>query len=79
METKERYDAAAADGLILPEIINVPHLAVVLHRTEGGVRALFRRGVLPGVKLGREWVITRRELLRALTRPGTTTRLEVLP
>jgi hypothetical protein len=79
METSARLEAATGSGLILPEIIDVPQLAVVLHRTEGCVRALLRRGILPGVKLGRGWVITRRELLRALTPQSVTRRLEVLP
>jgi hypothetical protein len=64
--SEERLKAAAAGGLILPEILDVPLLALATHKSEKTVRDLLHRGLLPGRKVGRTWLTSRRDLLRLL-------------
>jgi hypothetical protein len=59
--------AAAARQVRLPDILAAEDLAGPLHVTPRAVREMFRRGLLPGKKLGRRWLTTREEVLRALS------------
>ncbi len=54
------------DGLVLPDLLTVEVLARHLGRGPAAVRALLRRKVLPGRRIGRRWIVERRALLRAL-------------
>ena len=43
----------------LPAILRVPDLVELLGLTEGGVRAMLRRGELPASRVGRQWIVRR--------------------
>ncbi len=62
--------AAAARQILLPDVLAVEDLAPVLHLRPSAIRALIRRGAIPARKLGRRWLVTRAELLRALSCPA---------
>ena len=47
----------------LPDIVTARALARVLDVTPAAARQMFRRGLIPGCKLGRRWVVTRHALL----------------
>ena len=44
-------------------------LAVVLHRTEKTVRRWLKKGMIPGTKIGRLWIIEEDALRRCLAPP----------
>ena len=46
----------------LPPLLRPGDLAPLLGLTAHGVRAMLRRGELPGSKLGRQWVVRRAAL-----------------
>lgn len=52
----------------LPPLIRVPALAELLSLTPHGVRAMIRRGELPAVRVGRQWIVRRESLERHLGR-----------
>lgn len=62
----------------LPDLAVVEDLAQFLRLSRGGVRRLLRTGAIPGVKLGRRWLIERRALLRVVTPTDAAVRLHPL-
>lgn len=57
---------AALRSIALPDICTVPVLAQHLHLSHSAIRSLIRQGAIPGRKLGRQWVVSRIELLGSL-------------
>lgn len=58
---------AATRAIALPEVCLVEDIAQHLRRSPTAVRALIRSGRLPGLKVGRRWVLTREAVLAALS------------
>ena len=58
--------AAAIRAVTLPDVCRVEHLAEPFGLTPGAVRKLLRQGRLPGRRVGRRWLVSRRALLRWL-------------
>ena len=67
--------AAAARSVLLPDLLVVEDLASVLRITPSAARKLLRRGVIPGRRIGRRWVVDREALLRSLTGPDANWRI----
>lgn len=66
-DTNLRAAVAATRSIVLPEICTVEDLARHLRASNATVRALIRRGVLPGRKIGRRWIATRADVLAAVS------------
>lgn len=56
----------------LPVSMTIEQAAVLLQLTDGGVRELCRRGVVPAVRLGKEWRIARDALRQCLEGTGVS-------
>jgi hypothetical protein len=70
--------AAAARQVLLPDILVVEDVARAIHAGPSRVREMLRTGLIPAKKLGRRWLVTRVELLRALTPTSVTPRFQLL-
>ena len=69
----ERVAGAIGLGIMAtdtPEFLGVSEIAHALHLTESAVRKKLKRGVLPGRKIGGQWVIHHTELAEILATPG---------
>jgi len=64
--------------VVLGDLVVVEDLAHYLRMSRAGVRALLRRGAIPGAKLGRRWVVDRRALLRAVAPSDARVRIRAL-
>lgn len=67
MDEKHAATIAAIRAVALPDILSVEDLARALRVTSSAARMLLRAGRIPGKKLGRRWLVSRSELLRALS------------
>lgn len=54
-------------SMVLPDVMSVQDLAIRLHRSPSVIRDLLRRGLLPGCKIGRRWIVERRAFLQAIS------------
>ncbi len=57
-------------SVVLPDLVTVQDLAPFFQVTRETLRRWLRRGVLPGRKIGRCWIIERKALLRAVAPDG---------
>jgi excisionase family DNA binding protein len=62
--------ALSIEKLVLPDLVRVEHLAQALGLCATSVRRLIRDGTIPARRIGRRWIITRGELLAALSAPA---------
>lgn len=70
-------DFTSLTSMVLPDLMWVEDLADRLRRSPSAVRDMLRRGVLPGRKIGRRWLVERSALLRAVAPDNA--RLRLLP
>ena len=63
------HAAVALRAVALPDVCRVEDLAEHLDLSPATLRAALRAGVLPGRRLGRQWLISRQALLAWLAEP----------
>jgi len=68
-------DFTSLMSMVLPDLMWVEDLAARLRRSPSAVRDMLRRGVLPGRKIGRRWLVERGALLRAVAPDNARFRL----
>ncbi len=72
---KHTTDQKQQQPLNIPEsrqFVTVPEIARVLGRGEGGVRALFVKGQLPGKRIGGRWLMHRDDFARLIQPPHSS-------
>jgi hypothetical protein len=68
-------DITSLTSMVLPDLMWVEDLAARLRRSPSAVRDMLRRGMLPGRKVGRRWLVERGALLRAVAPDNVPLRL----
>jgi len=60
---REKQTVAATKAVLMPEVLNLDDIAYWLHCSRSYARKLLIRGDLPGRRIARRWLVTRRALL----------------
>ena len=74
MDERHNETVAAIRAVALPDVLLTEDVARVLRIGVSAARAILRKGIIPAKKIGRRWLVSRSELLRAISFGGASWR-----